>query len=139
MDGFVPSRHQRSALDSVSSHNSRTTIGHSNRLRGEQIEMHSGDKPKARLGGFAPGESLKNGISSSLEAIDQSKPQTPRQLRKKDRKKKRKIKFVSMIIGVILLILIGFIVYKALGMLGNVLNGNPFDLFSQQPLKEDKY
>lgn len=139
MDGFVPSRHQRSALDSVSSHNSRTTIGHSNRLRGEQIEMHSGDKPKARLGGFAPGESLKNGISSSLEAIDQSKPQTPRQLRKKDRKKKRKIKFVSMIVGVILLVLIGFIVYKALGMLGNVLNGNPFDLFSQQPLKEDKY
>ena len=82
---------------------------------------------------------IRDSISSSLEAIDQNTPKTPHQKRKKSRKKKRIIKISSIIIGIIVLIVGGFLVYKALGMMGNVLDGNPFDIFQQQALKEDAY
>ena len=138
MDGFVTRRPQRTNLTSASSHQARTTIGHERRVDNITSQLHTGDDTSVQMKNPTSG-GIRDSISSSLEAIDQNTPKTPHQKRKKSRKKKRIIKISSIIIGIIVLIVGGFLVYKALGMMGNVLDGNPFDIFQQQALKEDAY
>ena len=138
MDGFVTRRPQRTNLTSASSHQARTTIGHERRVDNTTSQLHTGDDTSVQMKN-PTNSGIKDSISSSLEAIDQNTPKTPHQKRKKSRKKKRIIKISSIIIGIIVLIVGGFLVYKALGMMGNVLDGNPFDIFQQQALKEDAY
>ena len=138
MDGFVTRRPQRTNLTSASSHQARTTIGHERRVDNITSQLHTGDDTSVQMKN-PTNSGIKDSISSSLEAIDQNTPKTPHQKRKKSRKKKRIIKISSIIIGIIVLIVGGFLVYKALGMMGNVLDGNPFDIFQQQALKEDAY
>ena len=138
MDGFVTRRPQRTNLTSASSHQARTTIGHERRVDNTTSQLHTGDDTSVQMKNPTSG-GIRDSISSSLEAIDQNTPKTPHQKRKKSRKKKRIIKISSIIIGIIVLIVGGFLVYKALGMMGNVLDGNPFDIFQQQALKEDAY
>ena len=138
MDGFVTRRPQRTNLTSASSHQARTTIGHERRVDNTTSQLHTGDDSSVQMKN-PTNSGIKDSISSSLEAIDQNTPKTPHQKRKKSRKKKRIIKISSIIIGIIVLIVGGFLVYKALGMMGNVLDGNPFDIFQQQALKEDAY
>ena len=131
-------RPQRTNLTSASSHQARTTIGHERRVDNITSQLHTGDDTSVQMKNPTSG-GIRDSISSSLEAIDQNTPKTPHQKRKKSRKKKRIIKISSIIIGIIVLIVGGFLVYKALGMMGDVLNGNPFDIFQQQALKEDAY
>ena len=131
-------RPQRTNLTSASSHQARTTIGHERRVDNTTSQLHTGDDTSVQMKNPTSG-GIRDSISSSLEAIDQNTPKTPHQKRKKSRKKKRIIKISSIIIGIIVLIVGGFLVYKALGMMGNVLDGNPFDIFQQQALKEDAY
>ena len=131
-------RPQRTNLTSASSHQARTTIGHERRVDNITSQLHTGDDTSVQMKN-PTNSGIKDSISSSLEAIDQNTPKTPHQKRKKSRKKKRIIKISSIIIGIIVLIVGGFLVYKALGMMGNVLDGNPFDIFQQQALKEDAY
>ena len=131
-------RPQRTNLTSASSHQARTTIGHERRVDNITSQLHTGDDTSVQMKNPTSG-GIRDSISSSLEAIDQNTPKTPHQKRKKSRKKKRIIKISSIIIGIIVLIVGGFLVYKALGMMGNVLDGNPFDIFQQQALKEDAY
>ena len=131
-------RPQRTNLTSASSHQARTTIGHERRVDNTTSQLHTGDDTSVQMKN-PTNSGIKDSISSSLEAIDQNTPKTPHQKRKKSRKKKRIIKISSIIIGIIVLIVGGFLVYKALGMMGNVLDGNPFDIFQQQALKEDAY
>ena len=140
MDGFVSRRPQRSVLTGAASHRSRTTVGHARRTNNETAPLHTGSETESLIENPVKRSAIKESISSSLEAIDQAKPETPRQKRKKERKKKRVVKITSTVIGVILLIAVGFLAYKALSMMGNIFQGgNLFDLFQQQPLKEDKY
>ena len=131
-------RPQRTNLTSASSHQARTTIGHERRVDNITSQLHTGDDTSVQMKN-PTSNGIRDSISSSLEAIDQNTPKTPHQKRKKSRKKKRIIKISSIIIGIIVLIVGGFLVYKALGMMGNVLDGNPFDIFQQQALKEDAY
>ena len=140
MDGFVTRRPQRKVLTGATTHRLRTTIGHTRRNRDETSPLHTGDETKSQLQSSMPHGGIKDSISSSLEAIDQVKPETPRQKRKKDRKKKRVVKITSIVIGLIVLAVVGFFAYKAFGMMGNIFQGgNPFGLFQEQPLKEDQH
>ena len=140
MDGFVTRRPQRKILTGAKTHKLRTTIGHARSERDETAPLHTGSETKTQLQSPVQHGGIKASISSSLEAIDQSKPETPRQKRKKNRKKKLAVKITSIVIGAIILAVVGFFAYKALSMMGNIFQGgNPFGLFQEQPLKEDKY
>ncbi len=140
MDGFVTRRPQRKILTGAKTHKLRTTIGHARSDRDETVPLHTGSETKTQLQSPVQHGGIKASISSSLEAIDQSKPETPRQKRKKNRKKKLAVKITSIVIGAIILAVVGFFAYKALSMMGNIFQGgNPFGLFQEQPLKEDKY
>ena len=141
VDGFVTRRPQRKVLSGAAPRAAKTTIGHARKTKDETAQLHTGADTTAQLKSAAThGSNIKESISSSLEAIDQAKPETPRQKRKKVRKKKLIVKITSIVIGLIVLAIVGFFAYKALSMMSNIFQGgNPFDLFSQQPLKEDAY
>ena len=137
MDGFVTGRPQRASLGEISSKKT-TTIG---RVSDTQ------DKPRAlsNIQGnvqrpASAANKLKQNISESLAAIDESTKPSHRQERKQKRKKKLIVRVILAIIGIIIAIVAGWLLLKVWQTMHSVFgNGNIFDLFSQQKLKEDSY
>lgn len=133
MDGFVTGRPQRASLGEISSKKT-TTIG---RVSDTQ------DKPRAFSNIQRPASTankLKQNISESLAAIDENTKPSHRQERKQKRKKKLIVRVILAIIGIIIAIVAGWLLLKVWQTMHSVFgNGNIFDLFSQQKLKEDSY
>lgn len=81
-------------------------------------------------------------ISDSLKGLDDL--ETPKKGKKGKRAKKpmtrkrRIIKWSLIALGVIILAIAGWLIYKALTATGNVFKGNIFDIIQNQPLKEDE-
>ena len=137
MDGFVTRRPQRAVLGGER----KTTLGHLRTDTSRVEELHTGDKNQHKQVSTTPqATGLKNSISDSLKAIDETTKPSHRQERKKKRQKHRRFKIVSIIFGLIVLAIAGFMLFKLWQMMGQVFgDGNIFNLFSQQKLKEDAH
>lgn len=135
VDGFIVRRPERGDLQRASLR-TRTTVGHELPRRHQERE-HSSDESAVHLRS-ADGNELRTTISESLQAIDQDTQRGKRQ-RKQQKKKRRLGKIVSIVIALLLLIGIGFVLYKALSAAGRVFQGGIFDIFQQQELKKDAH
>ncbi|RKV95159.1 MAG: LytR family transcriptional regulator [Candidatus Saccharimonas sp.] len=145
MDGFVPKRPQRSSLGADAA-GTRAAIGHVRGVQQGIDEMRSGRraiKPAADIShrnGIQPAASLKQNIDESLRAIDENAKPSHRQERKNKRKKKLKVKIISAVVGVIVLVIAGYVAFRLWQTMHRVFgDGNLLNLFSQQKLKEDAY
>ena len=145
MDGFVPKRPQRSSLGADAA-GTRAAIGHVRGVQQGINEMRSGRraiKPAADIShrnGVQPAASLKQNIDESLRAIDENAKPSHRQERKNKRKKKLKVKIISAVVGVIVLVIAGYVAFRLWQTMHRVFgDGNLLNLFSQQKLKEDAY
>lgn len=139
MDGFVTRRPQRAVLGG----DRKTTLGHLRTDRSKVEELHTGDKNQHKRVSTASqtaASGLKDSISDSLRAIDENAKPSHRQERKKKRQKRRRFKIISIIVGLIVLVIAGFMLFKLWQMMGQVFgDSNIFNLFSQQKLKEDAH
>ncbi len=137
MDGFVTRRPQRTVLGG----GRKTTLGHLRTDTSRVEELHTGDKNQhKRVSAASQVTGLKSSISDSLKAIDETAKPSHRQERKKKRQKHRRFKIVSIIVGLVVLVIAGFMLFKLWQMMGQVFgDGNIFNLFSQQKLKEDAH
>lgn len=148
VDGFIPRR-------SGSQLGERHTFGDMQSAPARK-ELKSEDDMTSEftLGTPRPNKALgRSDIDESLNHIDDSEDQ-PSRGRKLSRKERRRIKrdnrtkaqrvrrriIMGVVIGLVAAILAvgGYLAYKALNATGNVLQGNIFDILTQnQPLKED--
>lgn len=138
MDGFVTRRTQRSSLNERSQIKSDTTIGHMRADKRENAKVHTGDGEKDRQLSSQQGAGIKQSIGESLQAID-AEVDLNRVKKKKKTKRRRIIKLSSLILGLILLIIVGFIGYKAWQVGAKIFNGDLLGVFQQQELKKDQY
>lgn len=142
MDGFITRRPQRSSLNDRTWQKTGTTVGHMRKDKRSHVEMHTGDK-KDVIKLESPRESkettdIRQNISQSLEAIDSDTNKNKKKA--KQQKKKRKFaKIISLIIGLLLFVGIGFLVFKAWQFGNRIFQGNILGIFQQQELKKDKH
>lgn len=142
MDGFVSNRTKRTNLTNDYNATARGNLGQNAVMRTVHgaRELHSGQPKTARSDGKAKNNnSLRDSITSSLNAIDESKPITPLQQRKKIRKKRLIFRITSVIIILAILIAGSFVLYKAYMAARSIFGGNIFGFFQQEPLKKDAY
>lgn len=134
MDGFVAQRPQRMSV--AMGEPTTTTVGR----QGAAGRTTIGNSQPAARQVRAAGNSIKQSIASSLEAIDQTTPDTPRQKRKKQRRKRLIVKLISLGVMAIIALVAGFLLYKAWNTARQIFgDGNLFGLFQEQPLKKDAH
>ena len=106
-------------------------------------QMHTGDGDKKlhlNVDAQSKQSGLKDSISDSLSMIDETAVGSPRQRRKQRGKKKKWVKLASLIVGLLVLAGVGWLIFKAWTMVGNVFqNGNMLGVFQYQPLKKDAH
>lgn len=139
MDGFITRRPQRSSLSDRPIQKTDTTIGHMRTDKRRNVEVHTGegDEGLVMRSGHQP-DDLRQNISDSLRAIDKDTKEAKSENRQV-KKRRRLTKAISLVIGLILLIGIGFLVYKAWQVGSRIFQGNLFGIFQQQELKKDSY
>ena len=137
MDGFITRRPQRSLLNERSWQKTDTTVGHMREDARSNIEMHTGDSAADKLE-ITSGEGVKHDIGQSLMAIDTDVKEANKK-KKKKRGKRKVAKITSIIIGAVLLLVVGFLVYKAWQIGSKVFQGNLMGIFQQQELKMDEF
>lgn len=137
MDGFITRRPQRSLLNERSWQKTDTTIGHMRSDERQNVEVHTGDNEEALHVHSGHEVGLKESIGASLQAIDQDSSKA-KEKTKKHRRKRRWAKVASLIIGLIVLVGIGFLVFKAWQISSRIFQGDLLGVFQQQELKMDK-
>lgn len=141
MDGFITRRPQRSSLGDRPIQKTDTTIGHMRTDERRNVEVHTGegDEELVMKSGHRTGEnSLQQNINESLQAIEKDSVEKKAE-QKKGKKKRRRTKIVSLVIGLILLLGVGFLLYKAWQVGSRIFQGNFFGIFQQQELKKDAH
>lgn len=119
--------------------NEGTTVGHMRTDVRENVEMHAGEKEdivEVASAHQTKNSDIRENISESLQAID-ADANNDKKIEKKRKTKHRRAKLVGKIIGLLVLVGIGFLVYKAWQFGSRVFQGNIFGFFSQQELKMD--
>lgn len=141
MDGFITRRPQRSSLGDRPIQRTDTTIGHMRADERHNVEVHTGEGDEGlvmKSGHQIRETSLQQNINDSLQAIDKDSVEKKAE-QKKGKKKRRRTKIVSLVIGLVLLLGIGFLVYKAWQIGSRIFQGNLLGIFQQQELKKDAY
>ena len=141
IDGFIPRRPHRTEMVSQYDKNPENTISTGVLLNKSSDKMHTSDvsdRPQLYTDGRIKSGNLKDSISDALSAIDDAPVKSPRQRRKQRGAKTKKVKVVSLVIGAVLLIGTGWLIYKAWTVAGSVFRGgNMLGVFQSQPLKKD--
>lgn len=161
IDGFIPrrpnsqigERHVLNASSSSSKANGGSLSGMAPAPRRRQLRSEEDLLQDTPIGTPRPGRTLgRTDIDDSLRQLND--PEEAQPTRKMSRREKRRWKkenrthaqkvrrriiiWASIVIGVVLLGIGGYLAYKALNATSHVLNGSVIDLIQNQPLKEDE-
>lgn len=161
IDGFIPrrpnsqigERHVLNASSSSSKANGGSLSGMAPAPRRRQLRSEEDLLQDTPIGTPRPGRTLgRTDIDDSLRQLNE--PEEAQPTRKMSRREKRRWKkenrthaqkvrrriiiWASIVIGVVLLGIGGYLAYKALNATSHVLNGSVIDLIQNQPLKEDE-
>lgn len=141
IDGFIPRRPHRTEMVSQYEKNPENTISTDVLLKKSSDKMHTSDvneRPRLNTDGQIESGNLKDNITDALSAIDDAPVKSPRQRRKQRGAKSKKVKMISLVVGAVLLIGAGWLIYKAWTVAGSVFRGgNMLGVFQSQPLKKD--
>lgn len=143
VDGFVTRQPNRRVLGDHAAKDNQTDIGHTNQRPLPVYEMYTGRTEASRQVKTADpknlqSENLSSSIAESLGGIDEERQQIKKSKQKKHQKR-RWLKIASLIIGLVVILSLLFLGYKAWGMLNRVFSGNPLSLLQQQELKKDEF
>jgi len=143
IDGFMTRRPQRSLLNDRSWQKTGTTIGHMRTDERENEKLHTGDgdeELEMKSGYKDKKNALKAGIDDSLKAIGEADDKKKAHQKKERRKKRFWAKVGAIVAGAIVLLLVGFLIFKIWQALSRVFDdGNLFGIFQQQELKKDAF
>ena len=134
MDGFISRRPQRSLLNEQAQKKTNTTVGHMRTDLRQTTAVHSGEDVDNEQ--LHSGADLKQNISESLQSIDTDATEQ-KQKKKQRRKNKRWAKIAGLVLGLIVLLVVGFLLFKAWQLGSKVFQGNLLGVFQQQELKMD--
>lgn len=147
VDGFIPRRANTDILGEYHSDSVRPNS------RGPRT-VHTGDAADARLLGVARDDAIlgQEDVLAALHDIDTEVASPPQEAKPRRRHKKansgqakppknktwRIIRWVLLVILLGFLSVIGFLAYKAIFAGQNIFQGNIFDIFQTEPLKQDE-
>lgn len=144
IDGFVP-RRQGSQIGELHDTRQRPTAT----TKPTERTVHTGSNNSTERVGVARTNMVigaRNDISDSLRSIDDDSEELSkksRKARRKDKVKKPKskarriIKWVSILLALAVVAIIGYVIFKAVFASNSIFKGNFFDIIQSQPLKKD--
>lgn len=139
VDGFVQRRYETSELGDRNRADADTTIGHVRpETTAREEELHSGVDESAYRQDVGGRGGIKEAIGASLKAID-SDTEQKKQHKKKKRTVRKRLKWASLLIGLIILLIGGFLLVKAWQVGSRMFQGNMFGIFQRQQLKMDAH
>ena len=138
VDGFITRQQSRRSIGEPMA-NSETSHIDQPDIYLESQELHTGDNQDRKMHAshkIDEANTLQNNISQSLQEID-SEHHEKKKVKRKHRKKRFWVKIISVVIGIILAIIVGFLLWRAFNLIGSVFKGNIFGIFQQKELKMD--
>lgn len=137
MDGFVTRRPQRAVLNERTWDTADTSIGHMRTDQRDNAKLHTGNAHQERqMNGH--GGDLKQSIGESLREIDID-ANASKEKKQKKRKRRKIAKIISLVVGLIAVLVVGFLLYKAWQVGSQVFKGDMLGIFQQQELKMDQH
>lgn len=104
----------------------------------ENVQVHTGDSTEVpQMESGHPG-GVRQDISQALTAID-TETRDKQQKKRQKSKKRRIVKIVGIVVGALVALGLGFVVYKAWQVGSRVFQGNLSGLFQQHQLKMDEH
>lgn len=138
MDGFVTRRPHRTLLNERTWEEADTSIGHMRTDQRDNANLHTGDiHEEKEMTTQQSGSDIKQSIGESLREIDIDVDQK-REKKQKKRKRRKIAKLVSLVLGLIVVLVVGFLLYKAWQVGSRVFKGDMLGIFQQQELKMDE-
>lgn len=133
MDGFVPSRPNRRVGGIIGGEQSSEQKP---KPLAEEKTLQTPQPPRRSVGGISKAE-----IDESLRGIDESEEQVPRRRRRDPQQppspRRKWIKRFLIFAAVLVVLVGGYVGFKAIVASNNVFKGSIFDVFQNVPLKQD--